>query len=113
MSYQDTDWGPIDSLPYTDNPVSMDELDDYLRKLGYRRLPTPPVDPYAPDQNYFHHWVGDGLVPITLAKPQWRAKGYPGLVYDIDDVQALLDRLDGTDDDDNGHKLTAKRRDPS
>ncbi len=118
-SYQDVNWGSNDSAPVTDNPLSLDDLDDYLcNHLGYRRLAAPPVDPYAPNQDYFHYWVGEGLDPISIACPQFRAKGYPGLVYDIDDVQHLIDRLDGHDEDGgdhgpDGHKLTAKRRDPS
>lgn len=119
-SYQDVNWGGDDSTPVTENPVSLYELDDYLNThFGYERLPSPIIDPYAPphSQDYFHRWVKEGLPPISLAKPQFRAKGIPGMVYDIDDIQLLLDRLDGNDDDDNSgpgrHKFTAKRRDPS
>jgi hypothetical protein len=118
-SYQDVNWGGDESTPITENAVSLDELDDYLRsRWGYQRLPSPIIDPYAPDQfqDYFHRWVKDGLPPISIAKPQFRAKGIPGMVYDIDDIQLLLDRLDGSDGDDDpndGHRLTARRRDPS
>ena len=109
-SYQDVDWGYNTNAPMTDNPLPLSALNEYLAKFGYQ---MQPKDPYSPD--CLIHWVKAGEDPITMAAPQFQAKGYyDQLVYDIHDVRDMLEHLNRDDfDAPNGHELQAKRRDPS
>ena len=76
--------------PETENPLPLGALDEHLDKLGYRR--AAPADPLASES--FYHWIKDGAPAITMAKPQFQAKGYYNqLVYDIHDIQDMLERL--------------------
>jgi hypothetical protein len=108
-SYQDVNWGYNTDAPTTDAPLSLGALNDYLATFGY--FMQPKKDPYSPE--CLIHWVKKGSpIPITMAAPQFQHPDfYDQLVYDIFDVQDMLEHLDG--DEIDGKELQAKRRDPS
>lgn len=106
-SYQDADWGYNNNAPVTDAPLPLSALNEHLAQYGYQ---MQPKDPYSP--SCLIHWTKTGAPPITMAAPQFQAVGYDDqLVYDLHDIRDMLEHLFG--DDQNGHELQAKRRDPS
>ncbi|MGA8499026.1 MAG: hypothetical protein WB764_26320 [Xanthobacteraceae bacterium] len=107
-SYQDTNWGYEDNTdaPETENPYPQHELDIYLAKLGYHR---GAQDKYAPPW-FPMQWEKPGSDPITLPPPHFKAHGFDQLVYDRNVITDLLLRLGGGGYDDDGHAITAKKK---